>query len=169
MPTFNQPIPATSVLLIRPDRKLYVARRADSNAILPGFYEAPTGKSEPDEGPFHTGIRELKEEAGIELPSTYRLLYRGMIHTEGLGPMRANITLLLLELEPSEKPKNTEPSKRSNWVFGTVDAILKMKPLSPTLLALLGVFTAESGLPESEREELIPASFKLPPRQPRKK
>lgn len=51
-------------VLINPSSELLLSRRPD-HGFMPGYWEFPGGKLEPDEAPMDALVRELGEELGI--------------------------------------------------------------------------------------------------------
>jgi 8-oxo-dGTP pyrophosphatase MutT (NUDIX family) len=84
--TPSEPRPAASVVLLRRggkhgDRALEVLllKRTDRAKFMPGVWVFPGGSVDPDDGEGEAGhracaVRELSEEAGIELPDTEELV-----------------------------------------------------------------------------------------------
>ncbi len=68
------------------DGKALIAKRADNDNYLPGYWEQVGGKADPGETHEQAAIREVKEEAGIRIQpirlyNTYEYTHRTM------GPM----------------------------------------------------------------------------------
>src|SRR5215204_2141288 len=84
--TPSEPRPAASIVLLRrggkhADRALEVLllRRAEEARFMPGVWVFPGGGVDPDDGEGEGGyracaVRELAEEAGIELPDGEELV-----------------------------------------------------------------------------------------------
>jgi 8-oxo-dGTP diphosphatase len=71
----NKLIEVSAAVLQRPDGTFLLAQRPPGK-IWAGYWEFPGGKIEPGETPYHALVRELKEELGITVQTTYPWLTR---------------------------------------------------------------------------------------------
>lgn len=117
---FSTPYRAAVVLLIDASGDVWLAKRSSTSAVLPDQWECPAGKVEIGEG-FEAGaLREILEETGLEVERE-RLIQCGIIRTRGSGTMNVACALFLVQLVEGERPQDTEPSKRSPWICGSLD------------------------------------------------
>lgn len=65
--------PAVGVMLLNPERKVFVGQRLDNTLDA---WQMPQGGIEPGEDPLAAGLRELEEETGIA-PRLVELIARG--------------------------------------------------------------------------------------------
>lgn len=54
-------------VFIRKDGKWLMLKRSEQKRFSPGYFHTVGGKIDPDEDPFTAALREVKEEAGIEV------------------------------------------------------------------------------------------------------
>ena len=126
------PRPAASVILLRRggrhvDRGLEVLllRRSDEAGFMPGVWVFPGGAVDPEDGDGEAGfracaLRELEEEAGIELGDTEALVPFSHWITPELVPVRFD-TWFYLALAPahtSPAPDGTETVDAAWWQPG---------------------------------------------------
>jgi 8-oxo-dGTP diphosphatase len=68
-------VEVAAAILQHPDGTFLLAQRPPDK-IWAGYWEFPGGKIEPGETPYHALVRELREELGIEVQTTYPWLTR---------------------------------------------------------------------------------------------
>jgi 8-oxo-dGTP diphosphatase len=68
--TLPKIVDVAAAVLQKPDGTFLLAQRPPDK-IWAGYWEFPGGKIEPGETPYHALVRELREELGIEVETTY--------------------------------------------------------------------------------------------------
>jgi len=108
------PRPASTVILLRRGGKhaerglqLLLVQRNPEARFMPGVWVFPGGAVDPDDGEGESGfraaaVRELREEAGIEVPASELVSYSRWI-TPRVVPIRFD-TLFYLALAPAHSP-----------------------------------------------------------------
>jgi 8-oxo-dGTP pyrophosphatase MutT (NUDIX family) len=126
----------TSTLLIAHDGRLWLAERTAHKPRLAGLLECPGGELEAYEGNHEGAAREVREETGLEIDER-RFKYHGHIKVRDWY-----VNLYTVELEADERPKDTEPEKRTPWRLVDVNEI-QNRSACPGLSALAGIFIDE--------------------------
>jgi len=94
------------------------------------YWEIPGGKSDPDENPIDTAIREAKEETNLDL-SNCEIIYKDVEKTD-VGTWDF---FVVLAKECSGEPKVTEPNKYSEFRWISINDIPE-NIYSPSLRAI---------------------------------
>lgn len=115
-----------SVALIARDGRWFLQRRDLSATTLPGLWEFPGGKLEPDEAPIAAMRRELLEEL-TWAPS----------HLEALPTFRDVNTQRELCLHPFRAEGPSRLSTALAWGWFTAEEIWRL-PIPPTNAGLIG-------------------------------
>ena len=169
------PRPAATVILLRrggrhAERNLEVllVRRNPEARFMPGVWVFPGGSVDPDDGdgePAHrtAAVRELAEEAGIELEAEELVAYSRWI-TPKVVPIRFD-TRFYLALAPAHSPPKPDGSETvdAGW-FGPQEALDRHRagelslvfPTIKHLESLVGFANAAEALEAARRREVRP-------------
>lgn len=121
-----------SVTLLVCGEQAWVARRS-AHGTMPGLLECAGGAVKDCESVDAAAVRETAEETGLELDSS---------RFKGCGQLilpDIDITLYLVTVGLTERPRDTEPHKRNAWMLTPV-ARLRFEACTPGLGALAAVF-----------------------------
>jgi 8-oxo-dGTP pyrophosphatase MutT (NUDIX family) len=170
-PNFGEPAiprPAASVVLLRRggkhgDRALEVLllKRAESAGFMPGVWVFPGGAVDPEDGEGEDGyrvcaVRELGEEAGIELPADEELvLFCRWITPEVVS--RRFDAWFFLALAPAHSPPKPDGVETTEADWFEPQAALDAQAAGELVLAFPTVKQLESLLPFRTSEEAIDA------------
>ena len=112
------------------DRGMWVCRRLSGGPEYRNYWQGVGGKVEIGETPRMAAIRELMEEAGLEVGKA-ALSYQGhleQIHHETGAPYRAHMFFIFLPA--GIVPQRMEPDKAGEWEYRTVSQ-LRVEPMMP--------------------------------------
>lgn len=103
-------------MILRNDRKQIFLLRRYNTGWRDGWWTAPAGHVDPHEGPTAAALRELKEEAGVEVRT--EALSEPLIYFYPSDDMTTERVSLFFEVNTSGvTPMNAEPEKadRGEW------------------------------------------------------
>lgn len=162
------PRPAASVVLLRRggkhgDRALEVLllKRTESARFMPGVWVFPGGAVDLEDGEDEAGhracaLRELKEEAGIELPAEEELvLFSRWITPEVIS--RRFDAWFFLALAPAHTPPQPDGVETTEAAWFEPSAALAAQATGGLTLAFPTVKQLESLLPYRSSSEVIEA------------
>mgnify|MGYP001581101287 CR=1 FL=1 len=121
-----------SVTLLVCGEQAWVARRS-AHGTMPGLLECAGGAVEDGEDIDAAAVREVREETGLVLDQS-RFKASGLLMLPDM-----DITLHLVTVGLTERPRDTEPHKRNAWMLTPV-ARLRFEACTPGLGALAAVF-----------------------------
>jgi ADP-ribose pyrophosphatase YjhB (NUDIX family) len=109
------------VIILDKDNKILLGHRSKNKKDTGGIvgrdtWTLPGGKQEFDETYFECGIREVKEETGLDIKNP-KLLYA----FDDFGDDRHFITLCLITSEYDGIPQVMEPDKEDEWNWFDID------------------------------------------------
>lgn len=168
MPTAT-PRPAAAVILLRrggrhADRglELLLLKRSDESSFMPGVWVFPGGAVDPEDGDGERAfracaVRELAEEAGVELDDGAELLLFSHWITPEVVPVRFDTRFFLALAPPhsAPRPDRTETTEAAWWRPG--DA-LEAHGKGELDLAFPTVRQLESLRPYSSSDEALEAA-----------
>lgn len=128
----------TAITLLVCENWAWVARRSVDSPVMPGLLECPGGKVEGNETPLGGAVREVYEEAGLDIHPD-RFKHRGIV-TARVGSEDWSIWLYMVEVGRHERPKDREPTKRNRWHPLPPGGVKKLRNLTPALGVLLALF-----------------------------
>ena len=162
------PRPAASVVLLRrggrhSDRALEVLllKRTESAKFMPGVWVFPGGALDPDDGEGEAGhracaVRELAEEAGIELPAGEELVLFSRWITPEVVSRRFD-AWFFLALAPAHTPPKPDGVETTDAGWFEPRAALEANAADEMALAFPTVKQLESLLPHRTADEAIAA------------
>lgn len=162
------PRPAASVVLLRrggkhSDRVLEVLllKRTESAKFMPGVWVFPGGAVDPEDGESEAGyracaVRELGEEAGIELPATEELVLFSRWITPEVVSRRFD-AWFFLALAPAHTPPKPDGVETTEAGWFEPRAALDAQAAGELALAFPTVKQLESLLPFANADETIEA------------
>jgi 8-oxo-dGTP pyrophosphatase MutT (NUDIX family) len=166
--TPSEPRPAASVVLLRrggkhSDRALEVLllKRTESARFMPGVWVFPGGAVDPEDGENEAGhracaVRELTEEAGIELPAEEELvLFSRWITPEVIS--RRFDAWFFLAMAPAHSPPKPDGVETTEAGWFEPVAALEAQSAGELVLAFPTVKQLESLLPFANASEAIEA------------
>jgi 8-oxo-dGTP pyrophosphatase MutT (NUDIX family) len=163
-----EPRPAASVVLLRRggkhrDRALEVLllKRTEKAAFMPGVWVFPGGAVDPGDGEDEAGhracaVRELGEEAGIELPADEELVLFSRWITPEVVPRRFD-AWFFLALAPAHTPPKPDGVETTDAGWFEPRAALDAQAAGELALAFPTVRQLESLLPFGNADEAIAA------------
>ena len=162
------PRPAASVVLLRrggrhSDRALEVLllKRTEGARFMPGVWVFPGGAVDPDDGEGEAGhracaVRELAEEAGIELPADEELVLFSRWITPEVVSRRFD-AWFFLALAPAHTPPKPDGVETTDAGWFEPRAALEANAADEMALAFPTVKQLESLLPHRTADEAIAA------------
>jgi len=128
-------VPRTLVFVIA-ERHLLLLRGSPQKRIWPNQLNGIGGHLEPDEHPLEGALRELSEEAGLEL---HDLELRGLIHLADTNSRRSDPGVLLFVYVGEAPSRAVQPSSEGTLEWHPLEALPydDMVPDLPHLLPLL--------------------------------
>lgn len=119
---------AVGVIIMRGWRVCLNRRRGATDGRHEGHYCGAGGMVEPGEDFITAGLRELAEEAGVQMaPWNLFLLHENLGRT---SRFLYRVQHLLLELKPGVEPIHTEPHKSTGWEWVPIPVAV-FRPLVP--------------------------------------
>jgi len=176
LPNFGPPStprPAASVVLLRRggrhgDRALEVLllRRSEEAKFMPGVWVFPGGAVDPADGEAEAGhracaLRELGEEAGIELPADEELVLFSRWITPEVIATRFD-AWFFLALAPAHAPPRPDGVETTDAGWFEPRAALDAQVAGELILAFPTVKQLESLLPYSTSDEAMAAHRERP-------
>ncbi len=164
----STPRPAASVVLLRrggrhTDRALEVLllKRAESASFMPNVWVFPGGAVDPGDGEDEAGfracaVRELAEEAGIELPADEELALFSRWITPEVISTRFD-AWFFLALAPAHSPPRPDGVETTAAAWFEPAAALEAQRSGEMALAFPTVRQLESLLPHRTAEEALAA------------
>ncbi|HET6999063.1 MAG TPA: NUDIX hydrolase [Solirubrobacterales bacterium] len=166
--TPSEPRPAASVVLLRRggkhgDRKLEVLllKRSGDAKFMPNVWVFPGGSVDPDDGVDEAGhracaVRELAEEAGIELPADEELvLFSRWITPEVIS--RRFDAWFFLALAPAHTPPTPDGVETTEAAWFRPAAALEAQAEGEIVLAFPTLSQLQSLLPYRTSDEALAA------------
>jgi 8-oxo-dGTP pyrophosphatase MutT (NUDIX family) len=162
------PRPAASVVLLRrggkhADRALEVLllKRTESAKFMPGVWVFPGGAVDPQDGESEAGhracaVRELSEEAGIELPTTEELVLFSRWITPEVVSRRFD-AWFFLALAPAHTPPEPDGVETTEAAWFEPHAALEAQSAGELVLAFPTVKQLESLLLFANADEALAA------------
>lgn len=121
-PRYNN-ISVTAFIIL--NGKVLLAQRADDDDFLPGYWEQVGGKADPGETREQALVREVKEEAGIDVKPVYLYNEFEFMHREkGLMCEYAYICEVVGNTDVSLS------SEHKNYAWVTLHELEQMQPMS---------------------------------------
>lgn len=118
---------ATRVFLIASDKSgVWMNRRLEEVELCSGRWQAPGGKVEKGENPLTGIVRELREEAGIELEITSFEPFDVTVYTKSCGKV-IQTYYFVARLPEGVTPVNMEPDKAGDFVLVNWDQLESLK------------------------------------------
>lgn len=141
------PRSASTVVLLRPDRSVFLIRRLRAMAFG-GMWVFPGGALEPGETPVDAAVRELQEETGVVVsPDSLVPWHRWL--TPVFEPKRFDTWFFLAPLPPLQEPQLPEAeASQMQWIT-LEDALAQTRAgelpmLPPTLVTVAELSTYDS-------------------------
>lgn len=120
------------------DGDLWCAKRSMDKATDPGLFDnLAAGGLSAGEDPFTAAMRELQEEAGLQVDAA-QLIYKGSVRTcrrEAEGWHNERLLVFSLQLQENESPYNLD---------GEVEYFERLKPVQWMARLRHGLFTADA-------------------------
>jgi mutator protein MutT len=141
------PRSAATVVLLRPDRSVFLIRRLRGMAFG-GMWAFPGGALEPGETPVDAAGRELQEETGVVVSSDSLVPWHRWL-TPVFEPKRFDTWFFLTGLPPLQEPTLPE-AEASHMQWITLEEALtqhqdgSLPMLPPTLITLTELSTYDS-------------------------
>lgn len=121
-------IPAVWVIVKDADSRIFLLRRKNTG-WRDGYWTVPAGHVEKDEGPTRAAVRELKEEAGLDVDTAQLGGPCVYFYPEDAG-INERVSLFFTLENYSGTPINAEPAKADESGWFAPDALPeKMPPL----------------------------------------
>jgi 8-oxo-dGTP pyrophosphatase MutT (NUDIX family) len=164
----SEPRPAASVVLLRrggkhPDRTLEVLllKRTESAKFMPGVWVFPGGAVDPEDGESEAGhracaIRELAEEAGIELEGPEELVLFSRWITPEVVSRRFD-AWFFLALAPAHTPPKPDGIETTEAGWFEPRVALEAQTAGELVLAFPTIRQLESLLPFATADEALAA------------
>jgi 8-oxo-dGTP pyrophosphatase MutT (NUDIX family) len=165
-----EPRPAASVILLRRGGKhrdrgveVLLVRRSPDASFMPGVWVFPGGAvdaedaGDEEESHMACAIRELREEAGIELPAGAELLAWSRWITPEPVPVRFD-TRFYVTLAPAHSPPRPDGMETTDAEWTAPAAALQRHRSGEIDLVFPTIKHLESLLPYSSSEEVLAAA-----------
>ena len=120
---------SVGVLVLAPDGRMLLLRRAASESFLPGYWELPGGRIEPGETPRVAAQRELNEETGLT-----DIVSKESLHTfayETIGGSARQVDFLVRSAE--EHPEVTVSDEHDEFIWVTSDEFERLEDVDNVL------------------------------------
>jgi 8-oxo-dGTP pyrophosphatase MutT (NUDIX family) len=166
--TPSEPRPAASVVLLRPGGKhgdreleLLLLKRSEEATFMPGVWVFPGGAVDPGDGAEEAGfracaVRELAEEAGIELPAAEELVLFSRWITPEVISTRFD-AWFFLALAPAHTPPRPDGVETTEAAWFRPAAALEAQAEGKIVLAFPTLSQIRSLLPYRTSEEALAA------------
>lgn len=163
------PRPAATIILLRRGGKhadraleLLMVKRGESQSFMPGVWVFPGGALDAEESPEACAVRELAEEAGIELGADAELHPWTRWITPKVVPVRFD-THFFVALAPAHSPPEPDGQEVSEATWVEPGVVLErhtageMKLVFPTIRTLetLLEFSSAAAVIEAARERVV--------------
>ncbi|WP_117208322.1 NUDIX hydrolase [Allorhizocola rhizosphaerae] len=138
---------AATVVLLRPDRSVFLIRRLRGMAFG-GMWAFPGGALEPDETPVDAAVREVFEETGVTLPASSLVPWHRWL-TPVFEPRRFDTWFYLAPLPEGQEPQlPSAEADQARWI-SPARALEEhstggLPMLPPTLMTLTELSTFDS-------------------------
>jgi len=166
--TPSEPRPAASVVLLRRggkhgDRELEVLllKRSEEAKFMPNVWVFPGGAVDPADGPGEDGyracaVRELAEEAAIELPAGEELVLFSRWITPAVISTRFD-AWFFLALAPAHAPPKPDEVETTEAIWFKPSAALEAQEAGDLVLAFPTISQLQSLLPYRTSDEALAA------------
>jgi 8-oxo-dGTP pyrophosphatase MutT (NUDIX family) len=166
-----EPRPAASVILLRRGGRhsergteVLMVRRSPESSFMPGVWVFPGGTVEPtdegagEEGPYRAcAVRELREEASIELPDPAELLPWSRWITPEIVPVRFD-TWFYVGLAPAHSPPEPDGAETTEADWFAPAAALESHSRGELSLVFPTIKHLESLEPYGRADEVLAAA-----------
>jgi 8-oxo-dGTP pyrophosphatase MutT (NUDIX family) len=119
----RKPIKMAATVALRKKGKIAMSQRLDTEHFS-GYWQFPGGRRDAGETLWQTALRELKEESGLDIPST-RLEYVADILEDPSCELCALYQVRLFDKEEPVTPDN-ETKRVGPWTWFTPEEALKL-------------------------------------------
>jgi 8-oxo-dGTP pyrophosphatase MutT (NUDIX family) len=166
--TPSEPRPAASIVLLRRGGKhaqraleVLLLKRSVEAKFMPGIWVFPGGSVDPEDGPDETGfracaVRELAEEAGIELPAEEELVPFSRWITPEVISTRFD-AWFFLAMAPAHTPPKADGVETTEAAWFEPRAALDAHEAGEIVLAFPTVTQLQSLLPFATSDEALAA------------
>ena len=158
------PRPAATILLLRRggrhvDRRVEVlmVKRSTEASFMPRVWVFPGGALEAGESPAECAVRELREEAGIELGAEPELIAWSRWITPEVAPVRFD-TLFLVGLAPPHSPPRPDRGEVSDAAWFEPRVVLDAHAKGDLELVFPTIKTLESLTSHASADDVIVAA-----------
>lgn len=124
----NKQITIVASSFVLKDRKFLVAKRADDDDFMAGYWEIPGGKVDDDEDLKLATIREMQEECGIDIIAEYVLVLKHYFHET--NPNREYIEIFYLGKQIDNNQEVTLSHEHSEYRWVTFQELKALQPIS---------------------------------------
>lgn len=167
------PRPAASIVLLRRGGKhaqraleVLLLKRTDGAAFMPGAWVFPGGSVDPEDGEGPDGfracaVRELREEAGIELPAEEELVPFCRWITPEIVSRRFD-AWFFLALAPAHAPPRPDGAETTEAAWFEPGAALEAQAAGDLVLAFPTISQLRELLPFRNSDEAIAAYRERP-------
>ncbi len=158
------PRPAATIILLRRGGKhadraleLLMVKRGESQSFMPGVWVFPGGAVDPGESPQACAVRELAEEAGVDLGPGAELHPWTRWITPEVVPVRFD-THFFVALAPAHSPPTPDGREVSEAAWIEPDRALARHAADEMELVLPTIHTLQSLLEFSSAAEVLDAA-----------